>query len=107
MCGKWGVRPDGAADDSIFARARGYGAATIADEFSQQGVIFHPAGKGNRKAGWQRMRTMLSQARSIDYAQSMAVEFVEKGKKALYAFPAGDARDALMFLPDYVLSRDR
>ena len=62
MCAKWGMRPQGAADDSIFARARGYGAATIADEFSQQGVMFQPAGKGSRKAGWQRMRTMLSQA---------------------------------------------
>lgn len=66
MCGRWGTRPQGAADDSIFARARGYGAATIADEFSQQGVIFRPAGKGGRKAGWQRMRTLLSQAGSPD-----------------------------------------
>jgi hypothetical protein len=32
---------------------------------------------------------------------------VERGKKALYAVPASDARDALMFLPDYVISRDR
>jgi hypothetical protein len=32
---------------------------------------------------------------------------VERAKKALYAFPASDARDALMFLPDYVISRDR
>jgi octaprenyl-diphosphate synthase len=56
---------------------------------------------------WRELRTMLAHARSIDYAQSMAVEFVEKAKKALYAFQANDARDALMFLPDYVLSRDR
>ena len=26
---------------------------------------------------------------------------------ALYAFPPSDSRDALMFLPDYVISRDR
>ncbi len=34
-------------------------------------------------------------------------DFVERAKKALYAFPPSDARDALMFLPDYVISRDR
>lgn len=66
MCSRWGVEPAGAADDAIFARARGYEAATIADEFSQQDVWFDPAGKGSRKAGWQRMRTLLSQAGSPD-----------------------------------------
>lgn len=66
MCARWGVRPAGAADDSIFARARGHSAATIADEFSQSGVYLSPAGKGARKAGWQRMRTLLSQAGKPD-----------------------------------------
>jgi len=66
LCGKWGIQAYGAADDAIFARARGYGAATIADEFSQQGVTFYPAGKGSRKAGWERMRTLLSQAGQPD-----------------------------------------
>jgi geranylgeranyl pyrophosphate synthase len=35
------------------------------------------------------------------------VEFVERAKRALRSFPAGPERDALNFLPDYVLSRDR
>jgi len=56
---------------------------------------------------WRELRTLLTQARSIDYAHRAAVDFVERAKKALYAFPASDARDALMFLPDYVISRDR
>ena len=56
---------------------------------------------------WREIRTMLAQARSIDYAYSTAVDFVERAKKALYAFGPSPARDALMFLPDYVLSRDR
>ena len=56
---------------------------------------------------WRALRGLLLQARSIDYAQRVAVDFVERAKKALYAFPASDARDALMFLPDYVISRDR
>jgi hypothetical protein len=37
----------------------------------------------------------------------MAADFVERAKKALYAFPPSDARDALMYLPDYVIARDR
>jgi octaprenyl-diphosphate synthase len=56
---------------------------------------------------WREVRAMLAQTRSIDYAQRVAGEFVERAKKALYVFPDGDARDALLYLPDYVISRDR
>ena len=56
---------------------------------------------------WRELRALLAQTRSIDYAQSTAFEFVEGAKRALRAFPPGPARDALTFLPDYVLSRDR
>jgi octaprenyl-diphosphate synthase len=56
---------------------------------------------------WRELRALLAQTRSIDYAQSTAFEFVERAKRALRAFPPGPARDALMFLPDYVVSRDR
>jgi len=56
---------------------------------------------------WLEIRTMLAQCRSIDYAQRIASEYVERAKKTLYAFPPSEARDALMYLPDYVVSRDR
>jgi octaprenyl-diphosphate synthase len=56
---------------------------------------------------WREIRALLAQARSIDYAQRAAADFVERAKKALYAFPPSEARDALLFLPDYVISRDR
>ncbi len=56
---------------------------------------------------WREIRGLLAQSRSIDYAQRLAAEFVERAKKALYAFPPSESRDALMFLPDYVISRDR
>ena len=56
---------------------------------------------------WREVRTLLAHARSIDYAYSTAVEFVERAKKALCVFPPSSERDALIFLPDYVLSRDR
>jgi octaprenyl-diphosphate synthase len=56
---------------------------------------------------WREIRALLAQARSLDYAQRAAADFVERAKKALYAFPPSEARDALLFLPDYVISRDR
>ena len=40
-------------------------------------------------------------------AYRRAVEYAERAKKPLYAFPPSSERDALLALPDYVLSRDR
>src|SRR5262245_5405980 len=56
---------------------------------------------------WRELRSGLVQARSIEYVQRIAADYVERAKKALRAFPPSDARDALMYLPDYVVSRDR
>ena len=56
---------------------------------------------------WSELMHALREHRSIDYAYRRAVEFGERAKKPLYAFPASAERDALLALPDYVLSRDR
>ena len=56
---------------------------------------------------WRELRALLTQHRSIDYAYRTATDFVARAKQALYAFPQSAAREALEFLPDYVLSRDR
>ena len=56
---------------------------------------------------WSELLRMPEGARSIDYAYRRAVEFAERAKKPLYAFPPSSERDALLALPDYVLSRDR
>ncbi|MBI2187477.1 MAG: polyprenyl synthetase family protein [Acidobacteria bacterium] len=56
---------------------------------------------------WRQLRAMLAETRSIEYAQNTALSFVDRAKQALQAFPANDAREALLFLPDYVVSRDR
>jgi len=56
---------------------------------------------------WHEIKAMLTQTRSIEYANRVAFDYVERAKKVLYSFPSSDARDALMFLPDYVVSRDR
>ena len=59
------------------------------------------------KEEWREIKGLLAKYDSIEYAHRSAVEFVGRAKKALYAFPAGPEREALMALPDYVLSRDR
>jgi octaprenyl-diphosphate synthase len=56
---------------------------------------------------WRELTAMLAQSRSIEYARRIASDFVDRAKKSLYAFPASEARDALMYLPDYVIARDR
>jgi octaprenyl-diphosphate synthase len=56
---------------------------------------------------WGVLLGILKEHRSIDYAYRRAVEFAERAKKPLSAFPPSSERDALMALPDYVLSRDR
>ncbi len=56
---------------------------------------------------WHDLLRCLKEHASIDYAYRRAVDFAERAKKPLYAFPPGSERDALLALPDYVLSRDR
>ena len=56
---------------------------------------------------WREIRSLLAQARSLEYAQRAAAAFVDRAKKALSAFPPSDAREALLYLPDYVIARDR
>jgi len=58
-------------------------------------------------AQWDEILALLHEHRSIDYASRRAVEFAERAKKQLAIFPPSSERDALMALPDYVLSRDR
>jgi octaprenyl-diphosphate synthase len=56
---------------------------------------------------WADLLDGLKRHASIDYAYRRAVEFAERAKKPLYTFPPSSERDALLALPDYVLSRDR
>jgi octaprenyl-diphosphate synthase len=59
------------------------------------------------EAQWGELVRILKAERSIDYAYHRAVEYAERAKKPLSVFPPSSERDALMALPDYVLSRDR
>jgi len=56
---------------------------------------------------WARIRALLSQHGSIEYAYKHAVQFGDAAKRHLRAFPPSHERDALTALADYVLSRDR
>jgi len=57
---------------------------------------------------WHELLRCLKEHASIDYAYRRAVDFAERAKKPLYAlFPPSAERDALLALPDYILSRDR
>ena len=56
---------------------------------------------------WEELLLALADHRSIDYAYRRATEFAERAKKPLYAFPPSPEREALLALPDFILSRDR
>jgi hypothetical protein len=66
MCKRWGInRPEGAADDAIFAKT-GHRSGSIADEFNRCGVFFYPAKKADRLTGWNVMRRLLEDAGKPD-----------------------------------------
>ena len=56
---------------------------------------------------WREIRRMLVEHRATDLAYARAVEYAERAKDCLAVFPPSRERDALLALPDYVLSRDR
>src|SRR5262249_43407394 len=65
------------------------------------------ATRGITTERWHELLRHLKEHASIDYAYRRAEDFAERAKKPLYAFPPSSERDALLALPDYVLSRDR
>ena len=68
-----------------------------------QGIL---SGRSATLDDWRELRSLLARQHSIEYAREHAHAFVERAKCALDAFPASAERDALLTLPDYVLSRD-
>ncbi len=56
---------------------------------------------------WHVLLGALREHRCMEYAYERAVDFAERAKKPLYQFTSSSERDALIALPDYVLSRDR
>ena len=64
-------------------------------------------GRSATLAEWRTLRALLARHGSIDYARRQAEAFVERAKRALDRFPSSAEHEALLTLPDYVLSRDR
>jgi octaprenyl-diphosphate synthase len=56
---------------------------------------------------WSEILRLLGEYRSIEYARTRAAEFAGLAKEQLNAFAPSLERDALMALPDYLLTRDR
>jgi octaprenyl-diphosphate synthase len=56
---------------------------------------------------WARLKALMAEHRSIEYAYGRAVEFGEAAKRQLRQFAPSQEREALMGLADYVLLRDR
>ena len=56
---------------------------------------------------WRDILALLRDHRATGMAYERAVEYANRAKSCLAAFPASRERDALMALPDYVLARDR
>ena len=109
MAERWHMRPEGVADDAIFAKT-GHGAGSIADEFRLAGVDFVPARKADRLSGWTRMRRLLADAgkpdrpglfisRSCDYFWATVPYLVRDAKRIEDVDSAGPdhAADAVRY----------
>ena len=85
--------------------------------------IIHLLGKGGPEASdlirnavrdrdisvenWARLKALMAEHRSIEYAYGRAVEFGDAAKRQLRQFVPSQEREALMGLADFVLLRDR
>lgn len=56
---------------------------------------------------WARIRHLLAEHRSLEYAQQRARTFAETAIRHLSVFPDRPEREALMALAEYVIARDR
>jgi octaprenyl-diphosphate synthase len=65
------------------------------------------AGRALSAEDWREIRHLLLEHRAIDAAHAKATEFAMQAKHALAPFTPSPERDALLALPDFVLSRDR
>jgi octaprenyl-diphosphate synthase len=56
---------------------------------------------------WRDILRLLHEHRSTELAYETALDYASRAKTCLSAFPPSQERDALIALPDYVVSRDR
>jgi octaprenyl-diphosphate synthase len=56
---------------------------------------------------WREILQLLREHRATELAYERAIEYAERAKACLAPFPPSREKDALLALPDYVVSRDR
>ena len=56
---------------------------------------------------WRDILRLLNEHRSTEQAYEIALDYAARAKNCLSAFSPSQERDALLALPDYVVSRDR
>jgi octaprenyl-diphosphate synthase len=56
---------------------------------------------------WRDIQRLLHEHRSTELAYETALDYAARAKDCMAAFPASAEREALIALPDYVVSRDR
>jgi octaprenyl-diphosphate synthase len=56
---------------------------------------------------WRRLRALMAEHGAATAAYEMATDYARRAQQQLEIFPVSRERDALLALPDYVLSRDR
>jgi octaprenyl-diphosphate synthase len=56
---------------------------------------------------WARLRQLMAEHRSLDYAQTRAHAFADAAKRNLAIFPDRPEREALLALTEFVATRDR
>jgi octaprenyl-diphosphate synthase len=59
------------------------------------------------REGWAELKQLLADSQSIGKARRQAEHYANVALQHLSGFPASPERDALLALPEYVLSRDR
>jgi octaprenyl-diphosphate synthase len=56
---------------------------------------------------WREILQLLKEHRATELAYERAIEYADRAKACLDVFPPSREKDALLALPDYVVSRDR
>ena len=56
---------------------------------------------------WRAMKALMAEHGTTDAAYDVAIDYARQAQRQLEIFPASAERDALIALPEYVLSRDR
>ena len=55
----------------------------------------------------QQIKDILARNSSVEYAMAVADRYAEQGRKALEPFPDSEFKRALLWVPDFVVARDK